>query len=81
MMPESFELPVTWQGEEILLPAEFLNIGYTHRIKVFIDGTSVIFEPDEEKDYRAIIEISNAAIHIQQGLLQAVSETLQELFG
>ena len=55
-MDEPFELPVTYKSEELLFPARLLHIGYTHRFTVNINGREVLFEPDEEGSYRALIE-------------------------
>lgn len=81
-MPENFELPLWYNGKEIMLPAEFQPWGYTHRITVFVEDFPFVFEPDEEKNYRAIIFEQNRkkAEKIDQQLLQAIAETLQELF-
>jgi hypothetical protein len=55
-MDEPFELPVNYEGEEILFQARLLQFGYTHRFAVKIHGQDVYFEPDEERNYRAMME-------------------------
>lgn len=81
-MPENFELPLWYNGKEIMLPAEYKPWGYTHRITVFVEDFPFVFEPDEEKNYRAIIieQDTKKAEKIDQQLLQAIAVTLQELF-
>ncbi len=81
-MSENFELPLWYNGKEIMLPAEFQPWGYTHRITVYVEDFPFVFEPDEEKKYRAIIigQDRKKAERIDQHLLQAIVETLQELF-
>lgn len=66
-----------------MFPAELQPLGYTHRITVHIENFPFIFEPDEEKNYRAIISIEDQkkADKIDKQLLQTVAETLQDLFG
>ena len=81
-MDESFEIPFNFQGEEMQVPAEFQPLGYTYRIKITIQGITVFFEPDEEKNYRAVImpgEQENSK-NLPNGLLETISEKLQELF-
>jgi hypothetical protein len=80
-MPESFELPVTYKGEEILFPAELWATGFSYKIKITIEGMDIFFEPDEEKNYRATITDADRdkASRIKKDLLQAISETLKEL--
>lgn len=81
-MDESFELPVWYNGKEIMLPAELQPWGYTHRIIVHIEDIPFHFEPDEERNYRATIvnELKINAEKIDKLLLQAVAETLHDLF-
>lgn len=81
-MSENFELPLWYNGKEIMLPAEFQPWGYTHRIIVYIENFPFVFEPDEEKNYRVIVleQDGKKAEKIDQQLLQAIAETLQELF-
>jgi hypothetical protein len=80
-MPEPFELPVTFNGEEILFPAELWAMGFSYKIKIIVDGIDIFFEPDEEKNYRATIADSDRdkASLIRKDLLQVISETLKEL--
>ncbi len=82
-MMDLSELPVEYKGEEILFPAELLPMGFTHKIKVTIKGTEILFEPDEERNYRAMItdleKFNNP--HIDKELLQEICKTLDLLFG
>lgn len=81
-MQGPFDLPVWYNSKEIMLPAELQPFGYTHRIIVYIEDIPFSFEPDEERNYRATIsnELKNTASKIDKELLQAVAETLQDLF-
>lgn len=53
---QELELPVKYKGEEIIFPAKFQFLGYTHRFIVNVYGEEVVFEPDEERNYRALLE-------------------------
>jgi hypothetical protein len=33
--------------------ATFPLFGFTHKIAIVVDGTPILFEPDEERNYRA----------------------------
>jgi hypothetical protein len=81
-MPESFELPVWYNGKELMLPAELQAWSTSHRIIVTIEDFPFTFEPDEERNYRAVIamEDSSRAEKIDRQLLQAIAETLHDLF-
>jgi hypothetical protein len=52
---DEFELPVTYKGKEVLFNSSLVVTGYTHRFIFEVYGQSVIFGPDEERNYRAII--------------------------
>jgi hypothetical protein len=81
-MPESFDLPVWYKGEEIFFPAELLPTGFTHKIKLTIQGTEILFEPDEERNYRAVVGEADRdkANKLDRELLAVIVETLHELF-
>jgi len=53
-MDEGFELPVHYNGKELLFPAKFVRFGYSYRIEVNVNGTTVSFEKDEQREWRAI---------------------------
>lgn len=80
-MNEPFELPVTYKGEDLLLPAQLLNYGYTHKFKVTVNEQEVLFEPDEERVYRALVDIAYID-KMKEGTkerLQVIAEALQSL--
>jgi hypothetical protein len=81
-MPEAFELPVWYEGKELLLPAEMQAWSTSHRIIVYIEDFPFTFEPDEERNYRAVVAMDDRAKaeKIDRRLLQDVSETLHDLF-
>ena len=55
-MEEGFKLPIVYQGQEREFEATFIATGYTHKFHVDIEGVGVYFEPDEERNYRAILD-------------------------
>jgi len=79
-MTENLTLTVSYEGEELELPAKMYPYGYTFRVEVEVDEHSVIFEPDEEEKYRALVDTGK----IEQGsvlnirLLQAIAEKLEK---
>ncbi len=81
-MEETLQLPLSYQGKEWLLPLSFVKWGYTYRIELTINETSVFFEPDEEGSYRAITETSQISNdQFDKGLLEAIVLKLSELKG
>jgi hypothetical protein len=80
-MNEPFIIAVMYLGTEHEFKARFERWGYTHRIAVLIDETTVTFEPDEEGGYRALAGPELAATievpHVN--LLRAVAAKLASL--
>ena len=54
-MAESFTLVVNYKGKEYQVESEFRVFGYTHKIAINLEGDEILFEPDEECKYRAVI--------------------------
>ncbi len=78
-MDDVLLIPVTYRGEEIDFEARLLNMGYTFKIQVDIYGQLVLFEPDEEKNFRAILDPTDQAQgkSIDIALLKAIAEVLE----
>jgi len=79
MMAQTFIIPVIYEGEETDFEASFQSSGYTYRIAVDVFGTEVLFEPDEEGSYRALISPSEIVISnsINRTLLAAIIAVLE----
>ncbi len=60
--------------------AQFARTGYLHKITVMIDDVEVIFEPDEERNYRAISADVEKRNSIDPALVAAVVLALEENF-
>lgn len=52
---QHFQLHITFQGKQKEFEAQLLQFGYLHKIQVAIDNVNVLFEPDEERNYRALV--------------------------
>ena len=80
-MDEKFQLPVEYKGEELALNTSLLVTGFTHKFIVEVYGQEIIFEPDEERNYRAIIPFEDIDKHknIDHGLLKEIASVLQVL--
>lgn len=77
-MDEGFELPLHYKGQDLLLPAQLQTWRYSHRILVTIGEQTVIFEPDEQRDYRAVLKDATEAP--DKDLIQAVGNAIEQLF-
>ena len=80
-MNEIFQLPVLYNGEEQLLDAQLLQYGYVHKFALRLNGQLVLFEPDEEGQYRAMIDYNdreNGVLH-EPRLLAAIVQAIEKL--
>ena len=80
-MEEQFDLPVEYKGEEHLYKASLVVYGFTHRFHVLVNDQVIIFEPDEERNYRAVLDYSepdrNKNMDVQ--LLKKIAEVIEML--
>jgi len=80
-LDNNFELPITFKGIDYLFPATLITYGYSYKIAVTVFDTTVNFEPDEERNFRAVVnaEDINYSKKIDAALLQLIAATLEEL--
>jgi hypothetical protein len=52
---DEFELALNFKGKDMLLPVKLMNYGSSYKLEVEIEGTKVLYEPDEERSRRALI--------------------------
>ncbi len=78
-MAESFTLVVNHKGKEYQLDSELRVYGYTHKIAINLEGEEILFEPDEERHYRAVIP-EGSKTEIDIGLVQAIAKELEVAF-
>jgi len=80
-MDEGFDLPVRFSGKEVSFPCKLHLYTYTQKIEIHVNGTSVMFERDDERNWRAIVdrldEEKNKSIDFE--LLGAIANTIEEV--
>jgi hypothetical protein len=77
-MAEAFTLTILYKGEQKIFDAELRVMGYTHKIAVNINGTDLLFEPDEERNYRAVLsEPDINKKHIDLELIKLIAAELE----
>lgn len=78
---ESFVLTVTYREKELDLPAVLHVFPHTHKIAVLAGQQEILFEPDEERNYRAVLSPEEAAqVNLDRNLLKAIAEALEAAF-
>jgi hypothetical protein len=75
---DEFELALNHKEMHLLLPVRLLNYGTAYKLEVEIDGTKVLFEPDEERNWRALIsnEDAQANKRLDTALLELIAKQL-----
>jgi hypothetical protein len=77
-MADIYDIPVHYKGEELMVPAQLLVVGYTHRFRVEVNGQEVLFEPDEERNYRAILDPDHTdTVEVDLDLLKAIAAGIE----
>jgi len=79
---DDFELPVTFSGQELSFPAQLAQLGYTYRVTVQLADGQLVFEPDEERNWRAVADETLLASGKlpSAALVAAMAESLQFIF-
>ena len=80
-MDYDLEVPVTYKNQELIFNAKFIQFGYSYKFEVDVNGVIVFFEPDEEKNFRAIIDpsVGPGNHKIDKELIQLIAEALVEI--
>ena len=81
-MDDSFEIPVTYKGLDYLFPASLITSGYTYKIQADVFGQLISFEPDEERNFRAVISMKDLQDQgkIDKELLREIAQALESIF-
>jgi hypothetical protein len=54
-MAETFTLNVVYKNKTREYDATLITNGYIHAIVIVVDEQEIVFEPDEERNYRAVL--------------------------
>ena len=78
-MNEPFDISFVFGGKDVSFTAKLVQYGYSHKISVDVHGNEVNFEPDEEGNYRAVIDPAQLENNrnISVPLLRAISEAIE----
>ena len=81
-MDSNFELPLNYKSEDITFPAEYISTGYSYKIDVNVFGQIISFEPDEERNFRALVNNYDApeTEKIDKNLIEKIALQLILIF-
>lgn len=81
-MDNFFEIPVLYNESTHNFSAELIPSAYNYRIAVDVFGETILFEPDEEGRFRALIsyeDLQKSAL-VDKNLVAAIAAQLVVLF-
>ena len=76
---EEFDLEVNYKGQESIFKAYLIVSGYTHKFHVQVNDDEIIFEPDEERNYRAVLNYGELEKrgNIDASLLSEIAKAIE----
>lgn len=77
-MNETIMLPVDYLGEVHELALSIVPLGYTYQLHILVEGKTLIFEKDDQGQYR-VIDNARDAGQVSKGLVSAIVATLESL--
>ena len=79
-MNETFAIHVLYKGEELYFDATLLRSAYNFKIEVDVKNEKIIFEQDEERNFRAVIYPEKSELKkINVELLKAIVEAIEAI--
>lgn len=78
-MEHYFELPVTYHGEERNFKGRLVTFGYVYKLYIIVDGRELVFEKDDEQQYRVLAEEADKNKPVDPHLMRAIIEALSNL--
>lgn len=80
-MVEDFKIPVLFNNQRLNFPAQLLRYAYSYRIEVDVEGTMIYFEPDEERNWRALVGYEEMEMNrnLNRELLKAIATSIEEI--
>ena len=78
-MDEPFFLPVTYKGVEQQFEASLQRRGYVHVLEIRVQEVVIIFERDEEGEWRALASQDQGGKMPDVELLRAIGEAIERI--
>ena len=80
-MVEDFKIPVLYNNQRLNFPAQLVRYAYSYKIEVDVEGTLVYFEPDEERNWRALVGQEEVSVNrnLNGELLKAIASSIEEI--
>ena len=81
MSHDTFDIPITWKDAELCFPARFVAAGFITKMIVDVYGREFMLEPDEEGQYRVLLDAEELDQHSGKDLplLKEIVRVLNEV--
>ena len=79
-MENSFILSFVHNSKSYDLNTKFIRLGFIYQFHILIENSTLIFERDEERQYR-VIDTNPLGTIVDKNFLQAVIDNLSKLQG
>ncbi len=78
-MDDNFEIPVVFNHKELRFPCRLLQYGFTVKLEVTIEEAKVLFERDEERNWRALLSYEDIRANkkLDPGLLKEIAQAIE----
>lgn len=73
----TFEIPVEYNGQEMIFQAQLLDFGYVRKIKIDVCGQEVFLEKDDEGNFRAVLTNMQDEHKIDKQLVREIVQSLE----
>ncbi len=77
---ERFDLEVRVKIGHRTVSCALQTWGYSYRIFAYLEGSTLVFEPDEERNFRAVQAPDLPQGHVDPELVAAIATALEEAF-
>ena len=75
---DTFDIDIKHEGNVRTFHGTFGKYGYSYRFTIDVEGVAVIFEPDEERNLRAIVPSAGQNDATIKQLVQLLGNELQK---
>ncbi|WP_114792581.1 hypothetical protein U0035_02405 [Niabella yanshanensis] len=76
-MEHYFELPLKYREEDRMLKGRLVTFAYSYKFYIIIDGKELVFERDDEHNFRVVATESHHENMIDRELLAHIIEALE----
>lgn len=78
-MEHYFDLPVVYKGHELSYKGRLVTFGYVYKFYIVVEGRELVFEKDDEQQFRVLTEEINVNKPVDTDLILVIIKALGNL--